>query len=218
MHKSNNFLLSSHIFSVAVCWCLNPGILSELTRTEITPPICDLFQRTHALWSSFACSFKMILVDSKNMFSETIFRSKILVKPMEAPLSCIEGHDVRGLRSLLFSQVWSSSPARAAVIRLQKPSEGYREQKHPCAEKVTVFKTASLSFLEVSHSRQLEKLTIKWILPSFMSQLIQEEFPQIMSCNRDSVFLQVTSWALLLVRCLPGAAQPYEGCGAVVDP
>lgn len=115
------FLSPSHVFSVAV-WCLNPTILNQLILTEVTPTICGLFQRKHALWSSFAGSFKMVLVDSKNVSSETTFTTKILLKPSEAPLSCTEEHDVRRLRLFVFYKIGSSSSARAAVSGLQKPA------------------------------------------------------------------------------------------------
>lgn len=125
-------ILSSHIFSVAVWWCLNPGIWSELILTEVTPTIDDLFQRTRALWTSFACSFKMVLVDAKNMFSGTIFSD--FKNFSEAYQSSSKLHWrawCEGVK-IVFSKVGSPSSAGAAVVRLQKPLVGGTVRTETC--------------------------------------------------------------------------------------
>lgn len=71
--QSNNFNFVFRYF-LCSCLCLKPSILVKLILTAVTPMICDIFQRTCTLWSSFSCSFKGILADSSNMLLETLFR------------------------------------------------------------------------------------------------------------------------------------------------
>lgn len=121
-------ILSSGTSSVAVCSCLNPSASVKLILTEeltnYSPMIGDLFQRTHTLWSSSACSFKRGYLQIQVIRFWKLFLED-LVKPITDPVNNLhERAGLGGLKLFMFYKVRDSSCARAAVTTLQKVSVG----------------------------------------------------------------------------------------------